>query len=84
MSFSDFFGRIIRACTRFTIQKKGYLKRTVMRLANRGRGHPMIDKSFKYGKEEIKWQKKESLRPTFQRELATKARHSVAVIAETR
>lgn len=55
-----------------------------MRLANRGRGHPMIDKSFKYGKEEIKWQKKESLRPTFQRELATRARHSVAVIAGTR
>ena len=55
-----------------------------MRLANRGRGHPMFDKSFKYGKEEIKWQKKESLRPTFQRELATRARHSVAVIAGTR
>ena len=53
-----------------------------MRLANRGRGHPMFDKSFKYGKEEIKWQKKESLRPTFQREPATRARHSVAVIGK--
>jgi hypothetical protein len=65
-------------------RRKNTVKRTVVRLANRGRGHPMIDKSFKYGKEEIKWQKKESLRPTFQRELATRARHSVAVIAETR
>jgi hypothetical protein len=64
--------------------RKNTVKRTVMRLANRGREHPMLDKSFKYGKEEIKWQKKESLRPTFQRGLATRARHSVAAIAETR
>jgi hypothetical protein len=78
-----FFGRIIRACTRFTIQKNN-VKRIVMRLANRGRGHPMIDKSFKYGKEEIKWQKRESLRPTFQHVLAIRARRSVAAIAETR
>ena len=55
-----------------------------MLLANRDREHPIIHRSFKFGKEEIKWQKKESLRPTFQRELATRARHSVAVIAETR
>jgi len=55
-----------------------------MRLANRSREHPMIDKSFKYGKEEIKWQKRESLRPTFQHGLAIRARHSVAAIAETR
>ena len=55
-----------------------------MFLANRGRGLPIIDESFKYGKEEIKWQKKESLRPTFQHVLAIRARHSVAAIAETR
>ena len=78
-----FFGRIIRACTRFTIQKNT-VNRIVMCLANRGREHPMIDKSFKYGKEEIKWQKRESPRPTFQRVLAIRARHRFAAIAETR
>ena len=55
-----------------------------MRLTNRGREHPIIDISFKYGKEEIKWQKRESPRPTFQQGLAIRARHSAAVIAETR
>ena len=55
-----------------------------MHLENWGGKYPMSNKSFKYGKEEIKWQKRESLRPTFQRVLAIKARHSVAAIAETR
>jgi len=81
--FVIFFGRIIRACTRFTIQKNA-VNRIVMRLANRGREHPIIDKSCKYGKEEIKWQKKQSPRPMFQPALAQRTSPSAAAIAGTR
>jgi hypothetical protein len=81
--FLIFFGRIIRACTRFTSQKntvKGFFRACLTGAENIRR----LGRDSKFGKEEVKWQKKESPRPMFQPALATRARPSAAAIAETR
>jgi hypothetical protein len=54
-----------------------------VRLANREK-NLIINKRREFGKEEIKWQKKESQRPMFQHVRVIRARRSAAAIAGTK
>jgi hypothetical protein len=83
IEFVIFFGRDIRACTGFTIQKnavKGFFCVCRAGAENIRR----LRRDSKFGKEEIIWQKKESPRPMFQPALVQRTSPSAAAIAGTR